>query len=293
MKLPLSAKTLGASGSSEDAWQVLQAPSPCGSCSDGAGAERKSLETDESRSVDEKSRAGSDSWEFVQRLSSGPGSSRSPTGGSGCGAVPEMALKCTDKAPQRSSGSGSGGKEDGSQQGCGGSDTSCDKLVEEFAGAGGMDATGSCNYGGYPQAVGQDSMEIDAMLAQELGLGLVTACGSSSTTPRGGLNSCGSGDAPIRSQACGSSSTTPRGRLSTPSVFEQALSMFEKTVDSMMQAPHLPISTCSGTSPLVGEAARTTRVPSLKSFLDADIPKFPFASTDRANSSVSRIGVAA
>jgi hypothetical protein len=258
-------------GTADASWQVLQPSSEHGSSSDGGprgsssdgGVERASIETEVSRTLDEKSCASS--WEFVPKNSSGPSSSKSPScGGSGSGTSPDSPTRCKDKVPRHGSGNGLGS--------CGGSEASVDMPGEDFAGEAGVDSPGTCDW--YPQ----DSMEIDAMLAQELGL-LVTGpeLRSIQFPPSNAVHST-SELGPSEGLDCFKAYEASR-----PSVCEQAY--------SMLQSPLRLLGVAQAVAPVIElqGSACPQEVLSLKTFLDEDIPKFPFACSPHSAATWTRV----
>lgn len=259
-----------ASRSMEESWQVLQPPlSPRGSSSDGGGCERGSSGTEVSRTLDEKSCASS--WEFVQRASSGPGSSKSPSCGTGCALAEASTGRCKDKAPRH-------GSANGSAQSVG-SEASGDMLGEDMAAEGVPDSTGTCNW--YPQ----DSMEIDAMLAQELGLlaGPVNCqFRPGNWRPAHPVAHCSKG-----SKGSDAFNAGEVARPCVPSVCEQAFSMLQTTGLRLWGATQdLPIN---GQACSLEREACCSEALSLKNFLDEDIPKFPFARSPHGAATWTRV----
>lgn len=244
--------------SREDAWHVVQPSSPRGSSSDGGGGERGTASSETARTLDEKSCASS--WELVQRASSGPGSTLSPSCGSASVAAAERKDTATAvlASPMAS--------------GCGVSEASGDLPGEEFTGEVGADFPSTCNW--YPQ----DSMEIDAMLAQELGL-LATGPEFRSLVPRFASTS----------QPC------VDREVARPSVCHHAQTLLQHTglpclANRLLGAAQKPLSTRASFASDVGSSgACTTEVLSLKTFLDEDVPKFPFSRSPRSSAMWTRV----
>jgi len=217
----------------EEHWQVVQQPTSPRLSSDG-GRETVSSKTVISATLDEKSCASS--WEFVQRASSGKLSSGSPSW-SGSPRRQKQSMLVTYP---NSGGGGSEGQQSSN-------DIPGDELVGEQVG---VDAPNTRNW--YPQ----DSMEIDAMLAQELGL-LVT------------------GPELQRIQVfptayCQPLYTAPVDfhpyEAARPSVCQKANRMLQGFFGTQMSLP-------------ADMDFRPTEedIVSLKTFLDEEVPKFPFS----------------
>lgn len=229
--------------------------------------------TEISRNLDEKSCASS--WEFVQRGSSGPGSSKSPSLGGSCRGAAESSTRCKDKVPQHSPVNGS------ARSFTFGSEASCDNSCEDATAEGISDSHSTANW--YPQ----DSMEIDAVLAQELGL----LAGTEDLRSHAGA--CEQARAaPCNTESRDAFKTGKVARpclrdCSTPSVCEQAYSMLQFTGMQLIGVPQeSPMCT---DWPQDQSSACCTQAPSLKNFLDEDIPKFPFARSPRGAATWTRV----
>jgi len=235
-------------------WQVLDgssrdgangAASPNGSSRDG-GFEAASLDTDVSRILDEKSEKSEKSfdgqWELVRGQSSGPSSCKSLSFSD-----TQAPRRRGEKMPQNGSPVASPVSR------CGSSEASGDVPGEDLSGEARVDNSGACDW--YPQ----DSMEIDAMLAQELGPNLMVA------GPQHPPHSISDDMVPFR--------TTAAARPSRPNCVSFLTGrLFNRTDVEQVGASRSDLAHFD-----VG--ARKTEVMSLNSFLDEDIPKFPFNRT--------------
>jgi len=230
----------------DESWMEVRGPcsTPPGSSSNSEGV------------ILESDKASASSWEFVQRAPSGPDSS--PSAGS------SLAGLLKDKATfqPRDASSGGGGSEASFVDARDGQDIANEASVSVLGKGDGLPRD-------WP--LQQDSMEIDAMLAEELGSlvagppGAFRACSSDTRDPS-------SNNQPSASSSSSSApnTTTSRQRSRSRPVIAEQISL--ETIRSATELHG------EDTSPRNLNALK-----SLKSFLNQDVPQFPFGSCTLGN----------